>query len=107
MYSKDVEVHLGHLQQVFQKLQEHSLFPKASKCEFARDQIEYLGHIISEKGVSTDPKKVQAMQDWPIPSDVSKLRGFLGLTGYYRKCIKNYGIICRPLTDLLRKDAFN
>ena len=107
IYSGSVDAHLSHLQLVFEKLKEHSLFAKESKCEFAKTKIEYLGHIISEQGVSTDPKKLKAMQDWPAPNDVSKLRGFLGLTGYYRKFIKNYGLICKPLTDLLRKDAFH
>ena len=106
VYSKDSSAHLSHLEQVFSKLRDHSLFAKRSKCEFARDQIEYLGHIISKDGVATDPKKIRAMQDWPSPSDVSKLRGFLGLTGYYRRFIRNYGVIYKPLTDLLRKDAF-
>ena len=78
---------------------------KASKCSFAMDQIEYLGHIISARGVLPDPSKVSLVQSWPIPSDVKVFRGFLGLTGYYKKFIKDYGLICRPLTALLRKDV--
>jgi hypothetical protein len=103
VYSASLEEHIAHLREVLQLLLDNQLFVKSNKCSFACDTLEYLGHIVSAAGVATDPRKTQAMQDWPQPINVSELQGFLGLTGYYRKFVKNYAIIARPLTNLLKK----
>ncbi|KAF5468735.1 hypothetical protein F2P56_012865 [Juglans regia] len=106
VYSSDMSSHLDHLSTVLQTLQRHQLYAKQSKCKFACQEIEYLGHLISKEGVRADPKKLESMVTWPIPKNLKALRGFLGLTGYYRKFIKGYGQIAAPLTSLLKKDAF-
>jgi len=77
-----------------------------SKCAFAQSQISYLGHVISEKGVATDPSKVSAVVQWPIPQNVKELRSFLGLAGYYRKFVKHYAMITKPLTELKKHAMF-
>jgi RNase H-like domain found in reverse transcriptase len=82
------------------------LYAKLSKCAFEVREIEYLGHLISAAGVVTDPKKIEAMLDWPRPTNVKVLRGFLGLADYYRKFIRGYGLLSKPLTDLLKKNGF-
>ncbi|WVZ77328.1 LOW QUALITY PROTEIN: hypothetical protein U9M48_025207 [Paspalum notatum var. saurae] len=105
VYSKTLEEHVQHLQEVFQILSQHQLFLKRSKCSFATQSLEYLGHIISGAGVSTDPSKIEAIANWSVPTDLKQLRGFLGLSGYYRKFIRHYGIISRPLYDLLKKNT--
>jgi len=84
IYSTDLEAHVQHVRTVFDQLRQHQLFLKLSKCSFAQSQLDYLGHIISAAGVSTDPTKTQAMLAWPVPTTATELRGFLGLTGYYR-----------------------
>jgi hypothetical protein len=106
VYSHTLEEHLKHLALVLQKLRDHKLYMKATKCSFAQSQLEYLGHIISVDGVATDPAKTEDMLKWPTPTSVTELRGFLGLTGYYRKFVRNYGIMAKPLTQLLRKNQF-
>ena len=84
IYSPSMELHLHHLEQVLQTLRKHHLHLKQSKCTFAQDSLEYQGHIISATGVSTDPSKISDMLKWPTPTTMTELRGFLGLTGYYR-----------------------
>jgi hypothetical protein len=107
IYSKSWEDHLQHVDKVLQLLKEQQLYAKPSKCFFGVKEVEYLGHIVSHEGVKVDPNKIKAMMDWPIPKTLKNLRGFLGLTGYYRKFVRNYGRIEAPLTALTKKDAFS
>ena len=106
IYSKDKESHLQHLHATLQLLRQNSLFAKLSKCVFGVSQVEYLGHVLSKNGVATDPAKIQAVANWPTPTDISQLRSVLGLFDYYRRFIEGYGVICRPLHDLLKKGPF-
>lgn len=87
-------------------LRKNLFFAKASKCSFGHKQVEYLGHVINEKGVGVDPSKIQSIQSWPLPQTVKALRGFLGLTGYYRNFVKDYRVIAKTLTSLLKKGGF-
>lgn len=103
IYSKSYADHLQHLRSVLQLLAQHHLTVMMSKCSFAQQSISYLGHVISAKGVSTEPAKISAVRDWPVPTSVKDVRGFLGLAGYYRKFVQNFGVISRPLTDMLKK----
>lgn len=103
IYNSTLEQHLKLLQQVFSILELHQLYLKCSKCSFAQQSLEYLGHIISAQGVGTDPMKTTAIAQWPTPTDAKQLWSFLGLFGYYRKFIRNYGVISWPLTDLFKK----
>jgi hypothetical protein len=105
VYSATLEEHVQLLQQVFSILEKHQFLIKRSNCSFAKTSVDYLGHVISKKGVATDPSKVIVVQQWPTPSNVKQVRGFLGLTGYYRRFIRHYGMIIKPLTELLKKNA--
>jgi hypothetical protein len=104
IYTKTLQEHQEHLRAVFQLLTEHQLKVKRSKCTFVQPQLKYLGHIISASGVSTDPKSIEAVQTWPVPQSTKDVRKFLGLAGYYRKFVQNFGLISRILTDLLKKN---
>ncbi|GAU43896.1 hypothetical protein TSUD_399440 [Trifolium subterraneum] len=97
--------HLQHLEKVLQTLQDNTLFVKLSKCAFGVQQVDYLGHTVSGSGVAMDYSKIHTELDWPTPVNIKQLRGFSGLTGYYRKFIKSYAQIATPLTELLKKDA--
>ena len=106
IYSKTLELHLAHLEQVLQILADNTLFVKKSKCAFGQDSIDYLGHIVTAQGVKPDPNKVEAVRNWKIPTSLKQLRAFLGLSGYYRCFIRSYASIGHPLTELLKKDGF-
>jgi hypothetical protein len=107
IYSKTWAHHLCHLRAVLDELRRHQLFVKCNKCSFATSSVTYLGHVISAAGVAMDPAKVQAIHEWPAPRSARAVRGFLGLAGYYRKFVHNYGTIAAPLTALLKKEGFS
>ncbi|GAU32095.1 hypothetical protein TSUD_292190 [Trifolium subterraneum] len=106
VYSPTFDVHLHHLELVFQCLLTHEFCLKQSKCAIAQSYIEYLGHIVSADRVGPDPAKITAMTTWPTLKNIKQLRGFLGLTGFYRKFVKHYSTLVAPITALLKKDSF-
>jgi hypothetical protein len=105
IYSKTAAEHEEHLRLVLQRLREHKLYCKPSKCHFNSVEIAYLGHIVGKNGVKVDPRKVKAVQEWPVPKDLHQLRSFLGMANYFRRFIMAYSALTRPLTDLLKKAA--
>ncbi|WVZ70349.1 hypothetical protein U9M48_019024 [Paspalum notatum var. saurae] len=100
IYSKTEEEHEEHLRLVLQKLREHKLYAKLSKCEFWLYQVPFLGHIVSKGGIMVDPSKISS-----VPEVVKEVRGFLGLAGYYRRFIESFSRIAKPMTSLLEKGA--
>jgi len=93
VYSRTLEDHIQHLRQVFTLLASDQWKVKISKCRFAQQSISYLGHIVSHNGVSTDPSKIESIQQWPPPQNIKELRSFLGLAGYYRKFAKHFATL--------------
>lgn len=98
IYSKNEEEHVDHLRTILQRLREHQLYAKFSKCEFWMNQVKFLGHVVSGEGVAVDPDKIKAVVEWAQPTNVSEIRSFLGLAGYYRRFVPGYSKVARPMT---------
>jgi hypothetical protein len=103
IFSKNEEEHDEYLHLVLQKLRENQLYAKLIKCEFWLKEVLFLGHIISEGGISVDPSKVKDVLSWKTPQNISDIKNFLGLAGYYRRFIKGFSKISKPMTELLVK----
>ncbi|KAL2317625.1 hypothetical protein Fmac_031501 [Flemingia macrophylla] len=103
VYSKNHTEHEEHLRIVLQILKNKQLYAKLSKCEFWLEEVKFLGHVISKKGISVDSSKVEAVLQWESPRTVTEIRSFLGLAGYYRRFIKEFSRIAMPLTQLTKK----
>ena len=104
IYSKTKEEHEKHVEEVLKLLRENKLYAKESKCEFFKNKMSFLGHIVGENGISMEEQKIKAVKEWPIPKDVSDVRSFLGLAGYYRRFVHKFSEIASPISELLQKD---
>jgi hypothetical protein len=105
VYSRNEEEHAGHLHVVLQRLREHRLYAKLSKCDFWLKEIKFLGHTISQEGIVIDPDKVQEVMNWKPPTIVRQIISFLGLASYYRRFIPDFSRIVKPMTELLMKGS--
>ena len=103
VFSTNWTDHIKHIREVFERLQKAGLKLKPSKCFFGKSSINYLGHFVSKDGISPDPEKVSAVTNYPVPKSIKDVRAFLGLSGYYRKFIKNYAQIANPLHVLTQE----
>jgi len=101
--SPDFETHVSRLREVFERLRGAGLKLKPSKCALLQPKVKYLRHIVGRNGVETDPEKVRAIEDWVTPQDLTRLRAFLGLVGYYRQYIPDFAGIAQPLNQLTTK----
>ena len=100
LISETREEHLVHVRMVLETLRHHKLYAKASKCQFGRSSVGFLGHVISERGVAVDPRKVAAVAEWATPTSCTDVRRFVGLANYYRKFVLRFSALAAPLTAL-------
>ncbi|GJU58437.1 putative reverse transcriptase domain-containing protein [Tanacetum coccineum] len=104
IYSKNKEEHEKHLKIILELLKKEQLYAKFSKCDFWLESVQFLGHVINNKGVHVDPAKVEAIRNWSAPTTPTEVRQFLGLAGYYRRFIEGFSLISKPLTKLTQKN---
>jgi hypothetical protein len=102
-FGKDVDEQVGRLREIFERLRKANLQLKPKKCTLFKQEVQFLGHIVSRDGVRTDPEKIKAVKEWSTPTTLKAVRAFLGLTGYYRRFVENYATLASPLIELTKK----
>jgi len=105
LHSTTLDQHLENLEMILQKLYGANLKLKPSKCFFLQTSVKFLGHLVSSRGLETDGEKTRLIEEWPVPTSLKQLRGFLGLAGYYRRFVKDFSKKAAPLNDLLKKSS--
>ena len=103
IYSRDEQDHEKHLRIVLQTLRDKKLYAKFSKCDFWLKEFSFLGHIVATEGIRVDPAKIEVVVNWKPPRNVTEVRSFLGLVGYYRRYVNGFSVTASPLTKLLKK----
>ena len=104
IFSTSLQQHKDRLDKVFKRLRENGVKISLDKCEFMRKELRYLGHLITSEGVKPDPSKIEVIKKYPLPKTKTEIKAFAGLLGYYRKFIKDYAKILKPMTKCLAKD---
>ena len=99
------ESHDTHLRVVLETLRKEQLYAKLSKCEFWMNEVSFLGHIVSNEGIRVDPKKIEVVVEWKPPRNVTEVRSFLELAGYYKRFVKGFSMTTAPMTRLLQKNV--
>ena len=105
IFSKSVDEHLTHLEEVFRRLREANVKLNSKKCSFVKQRIKYLGHVVTPEGIFPDPSRVELVENFPTPASLKELKSFLGLANYYRPFIKGFSEIASPLNALTKKSV--
>jgi len=105
IYNTSLDLHIEHLQYVLNLLRKEKLYANLEKCIFYFDHVIFLGFVVSSKGVQVDEEKVKAIQEWPTPKTLSEVRGFHGLTSFYRKFVKDFSTLATPLNEIVKKNV--
>lgn len=104
IFSTSLQEHIVNIRKIFNKLSEHNLKVQFDKCSFLRKETEFLGHVLTDQGMKPNPNKIKCIEEYPLPTSEKQLRGFLGVTGYYRKFIEGYARLAQPMTKYLKKE---